>query len=321
MILTVTPNPALDKTAVIPGFTLGSIHRPAEVSTLAGGKGVNFARALRTLGIASQIVGLAGGHTGQLLRDLAEQEGLSFEAITVAGELRTCLTIVDASAGNRLTEIYEPGAPLEAGAWERLITCVGNHLTRATHVAVCGSFPPAMPEHGLRNLTEVVHSAGVPLLLDVSGSQLANTLPLGPSLVKINQHEASEVTRQAITSPTEAVAAARELCRLGARAAIITLGNLGAVGVNSEGEAFGWATPEVLAISAVGSGDSLFAGVAAGLARGQSLAEALRWGVAVGAANTVRVGAGRFERDDAQRLLTEMRALPIDHCGGALLEQ
>jgi fructose-1-phosphate kinase PfkB-like protein len=84
---------------------------------------------------------------------------------------------------------------------------------------------------------------------------------------------------------------------------------VGAVGVDRTGQVFGWTAPQVAAVSPVGSGDSTFAGIAAGLARGQSLSEATRLGVAAGAANTLRVGAGRFDREQVERLLSRVEPL------------
>src|SRR5438034_357750 len=110
MILTFVPNPALDRTVVLPGFTTGQTFRVPEVLELAGGKGFNFARALTRLGLSALVVGPVGGQRGQLLQDLARQEGLDCDCLPVPGELRTCLTIIDPQAGYSHTELYEAGA-------------------------------------------------------------------------------------------------------------------------------------------------------------------------------------------------------------------
>lgn len=313
MIITLVPNPSLDKTVVIPNFTTGQIYRPAHVMTLAGGKGFNFARALRTLGQQCLLLAPVGGHAGQLLIELARQEGLTCERVATEAELRTCLTIIDPSAGYRTTELYEQGAPLETGAWERLLARTNQHLTRATFLAVCGSFLPETPRRGLCDLMAQANSAAVPVLLDTHGPQLAEALEFGPALLKINQFEAGELAGQPLTTPAQVIAGAFELQRRGAKTVVITLGKQGAVGLTAEGQSFAWAAPEVEALCSTGSGDCLFAGVVAGLIKGWMLPAAVRLGIAAGAANTLQIGAGRFDMEQMQRLFEDIQPLALNN--------
>lgn len=302
MILTVVPNPALDKTVILPGFATGQTYRATKILALAGGKGFNFARALPVFGQKALVITPLGGHLGQHLVELARQDGLECDTVVINAELRTCLTILDPATANRLTEIYENGAPLEPGDWQKLIDQAAGHFVEANFMAVCGSFPPGVPTNGLYELVKRAKAAGLPVLLDTYGPQLDGVLELEPALLKINQHEAGAAVGREITSPDQAFAAAAELQKRGAQQVVITLGQQGAVGLTGEQIPFGWRSPEVAAISPVGSGDCLFAGLAAHLAQGQSLPEAVRWGIAAGAANTLQVGAGRFDRRDLERL-------------------
>jgi 1-phosphofructokinase family hexose kinase len=306
MIITIVPNPSLDKTVVIPGFKKGHIHRPDEVLVLAGGKGCNFARALQRLGQSSKIIAPIGGYAGQYLLELAAREGLECEGPFIKTELRTCLTIIDPESADEPTEIYEQGARLEPETWEELITLVGHYLSEATFLAICGSFPPGVPEEGLVTLLRQANAAGLPVLLDTYGPQLLASLQHGPALLKINQQEAAEMTGYAITDPAGALEAAELLQKRGARQVVITLGKQGAVGLTAESEAFGWRAPVVASVYPTGSGDSFFAGVASGLAQGQHLSEAVRLGIAAGAANTLQIGAGRLELQQVEELLPQV---------------
>ncbi len=310
MILTVVPNPSLDKTAIVPGFELGRTFRPSETLGLAGGKGFNFARAAHTLGQQPLVTGPLGGHIGQLLVDLATREGIRCHAVAIEGETRTCLTIVD-PATHQITELYERGPALQTADWRRLVETAGQHLPEAQWMAISGSCPPGTPETGLRELVERAGRAGVPALLDTYGPQLTYALCAKPALVKINQHEAAEAVGRPVRSGRDAVEAAARIQRDGAKAVIITLGKLGAAGIDRAGERFGWAAPEVSGMFPIGSGDSLFGGVVAGLARGETLAGALRLGVAVGAANTLHMGAAVFDPDEVEALLPAVRPLDL----------
>lgn len=311
MILTVVPKPSLDKTVIISGFAVGQIHRPTEVLTLAGGKGFNFARALRTLGQKSLVIGPIGGSTGQYLLELAAQDAQECDPLMVKTQVRSCLTIVDPAAGNRLTEMYERGTALDEGEWERLVELTASHFAEATFLAVCGSFPSGMPARGLYDLVRKAQAANLPVLLDTYGPQLEGVLELGPALLKINQLEAGDLTGRTIATPAQAIAAASDLQKQGVQEVVVTLGKQGAVGLTLEGQPFGWRAPEVDAISAAGSGDCLFAGIAVSLMRGQSLREAARLGVASGAANTLQIGAGRLEQDQVERLLPQVQPLTL----------
>lgn len=308
MILAFIPNPSLDKTVVVPGFVPGRVFRIPDVLRLAGGKGFNFARALKTMGGDSLVVGPLAGHNGRALLDLARAEGFRCDVCWIEGETRECLTVVDPQAG-RVTNLYETGPELGPQGWASVEALVSRHLPDASWLAVCGSFPPGTPEGWLRTLAETAAASGVPALLDTHGAQLARAIDARPALVKINHHEASELLGHPVEGVAGAQAAAAEVQRRGARAAVITLGSLGAVGIDREGRTFGWAAPDVPSLSPVGSGDSLFAGLALGLSRGQSLKDALRLGIAAGAANTLRIGAAVFERERVEELLGEVKEM------------
>lgn len=302
MILTVVPNPALDKTVILPGFEPGKTYRATEILTLAGGKGFNFARALQAFDQTALLVAPLGGNFGQRLLELASQDGLNCDPQVIKAELRTCLTILDPAASNRLTEVYENGAPLGPGDWQKLVNRAATHFREADFMTVCGSFPPGVPPDGLYELVKQAKAAGLPVMLDTYGPQLENVFALGPDLLKINQHEAGAAVGREIATPDQALTAAAELQQRGARQVVITLGKQGAVGFTAGKQPFSWASPEVAAVSPVGSGDCFFAGVAASLVQGKDLPEAVRWGIAAGAANTLQVGAGRFNRDELEQL-------------------
>ncbi len=311
MILTVAPNPALDKTVVLPGFEPGRIYRPSEVITLAGGKGFNFARALQSFNQPALVVAPVGGYQGQRLTDLALQAEMACDYQPVKGETRVCLTIVDPSAENRLTEIYEQGTAFEPGDWEKLVERTATHFNEVEFLAVCGSFPPGVPTRGLYDLIIKAMAAGRQVWLDTYGAQLGPVLELRPDLLKINQFEAGQAVGHKITKPDEAFAAATHLQKRGVQQVVITLGKLGAVGLSCEGERFGWHSPAVPAICSTGSGDCLFAGLAASLVHGKTLPDALRWGVAAGAANTLQIGAGLFDPHKVEQLYGIIKPLLI----------
>ncbi len=312
MILVVHPNPSLDKTAVVPNFALGRVARVPDMRWLAGGKAFNFARALRTLGGVPLVVAPLAGHIGALLRDLANSEGIACDPIWLGlGETRTCLTVVDPSNG-RDTEVYEGGPVARPDDWARLLAVTGRHLASAHALVVCGSFLPGIPVSGLHDLLEQARAAGVPAYIDTYGHHLTQALTARPAFVKVNEHEAAGLIEGPVGDLSTVAAAAREIQARGARAVVITMGARGAAGVDADGRRFAWAAPVVQGLSAVGSGDSFFAGVVAGLTRGDTLREAVRLGSAAGAANTLQIGAGVFMRGQVDTLLGRVDEMSVE---------
>jgi 1-phosphofructokinase family hexose kinase len=277
---------------------------------LAGGKGFNVARALHTLGEHPLVTGPFGGHTGKALVDMATAEGIDCAPVWLDGETRMCLTIVDPQT-EQITEIYEDGPLLDDEAWREVVATIRQHARTANIVTVSGSCPPGTPVHAVRQIVEAGHAMSVPVLLDTTGPQLHNALAVAPTLLKVNQAEAAQLLGRQIEVLAAAVEAAAELQARGSQAVVITLGKQGAIGVAADGQHFGWAAPEVAGTYPTGSGDALFAGIAAGLAQGLALPEALRLGVAVGAANTLQPGAGIFDPAAVTRLEEQVKPLPV----------
>jgi tagatose 6-phosphate kinase len=302
-ILTVIAKPAVDKTAIIPDFRLGEIHRPQELIVLPGGKGLNVARAARTLGADVFACLLLAGHAGEWMMETLAKEGIPSAAAFSPGETRAAFSVID-SLNGRVTEVYENGPIVPPAAWQAFEDLVVDHAAGCGWVCLSGSLPFGAPPDGYAHM--IARFGTKPVLLDIYGPGAPQAIACRPLVVKINQAEAASTTGLPAAAPAQALDAARRLCQMGAQSAVVTLGKTGAVGVDFSGQAFGWKAPLVAAVSAVGSGDAFLAGIAVGLQRGLSLPDCARLGAAAGAANTLAPGAGRFQRHDAERLFNEI---------------
>jgi 1-phosphofructokinase family hexose kinase len=300
MLLCFTPNPAIDRVLLAPGFRHAESVRVAHARESAGGKGLNVARVARALGLPARVCGPLAGANGRLIAALATDEG--FDARwhwLVDGESRTCTLVLDQDAPDTLV-INERGPTASAADWDALAHLVTAEAAQASAVAVSGSLPPGVAASHLAALLRKLSSHST-VYLDTSGAALAEALDLPLALLKVNAQELGEALGSQIATPAEARAAATHVQTRGPAAVIVTLGRAGAVAVDTGG-AWLACSPEIAAISAVGSGDALLAGVAAALAERRGLAEALRMGVAYGAANTLSIGAGVVRPDDVIRL-------------------
>jgi 1-phosphofructokinase family hexose kinase len=309
LVLTVTPNAALDKTYLLDRFTIDRVHRPREVRALAGGKGVNVARTMRTLGGNAVATGFLGGNTGRDVRENLATDGIPDAFVEVVGETRLCLAIIDTSARTQ-TEINENGPDVSAASQERFRARFESLLAEAAWVAFCGSLPPGVPPEFYRDLIALAREHGVRTALDASGDALRLGMEAAPDLVKPNAVEVSVLLGRDIETVGEAADAGRELLEMGVGIAAITLGRCGAVAVDQAGAWYA-EPPQVEFQSAVGSGDAFLAGLLHTLEEGRLSENALRWATAAGAANAKTYGAGVVSKPAVEEIAARVVVAPI----------
>lgn len=301
MILCMNLNAAIDKTVIVPSFQLDAIHRPEQVTALAGGKGCNVARALKRLGADPVVSGWVGGTAGQFIEQGLNREGIQTAFIYTEFESRTCLSILD-PAGGTLTELYENGDPVPPDKIETMLDWFRQSVAAYDAVTLSGSLPPGVPSDFYAQLITLAHEVDVPVLLDTSKDALASGIEARPFLVKPNQHEFASLAGEAEIQTTDAIikVARAVASRYGTRI-VVSLGPEGAIAAD-ETQVLWVHNPQVNAKSAVGSGDCTLAGLTYGFVKGFSFQEALMTGVAAGTANTLTVGAGQFTLDDFERV-------------------
>lgn len=305
MILCVTPNTALDRTLLVPGYGAGGVFRPQQVVAAAGGKGVNVARVVKLLGGGSRCYGFIAGHTGALVASLAAGEGLDARwTILDAGETRTCTILVD-PVQEQTTVVNESGVETSASDWARLRDDLVVSADGASAICFCGSLPPGSPLDAFAALLAELVATGKSVWVDTSGAPLRTAAEVKGVHIKVNDDEAAALLNAPVTSLAEAAAGAKALAQRMSASVVITIGARGAV--LSDGQTMWHAMPPAIqAKSAVGSGDSFLAGLLVGLEAGEPPDQALRRGVAAGAANALSVGGGQFRLEDYVRILSNV---------------
>jgi tagatose 6-phosphate kinase len=301
MILCVNPNAAIDKTVVVSPFRLNAIHRPQQVMALPGGKGCNVARALKRLGDTPIVTGWVGGFAGQFIEAGLYQEGIQTAFVHLDFESRTCLSILDPE-NNTLTEIYEKGDTIPAEALEALKVRFRSMVRDYAALTLSGSLPPGVPADFYAQLIDIARDAGVPAILDSSGEALKQGLARKPLLVKPNATEFADIVGRPLEKLADYVEAAVEVCARYQTSLVLSLGPDGAIAVNSK-DALHLRPPRLTIRSAVGSGDSMLAGITYGLTHSLSFEDAVKYGIAAGTANALTLGAGVFTLDDLERVL------------------
>lgn len=304
MILTITLNPAIDKTATVERFTPGAIHRPRTLLALPGGKGITVARTIKTLGHAVVASGFLAGHAGRFVVEGLAQEGIPTDFLWVPGETRTCLSILDQSAGS-ITELYEAGPRVTLVDLERLQNRLQRYLPQTRWVTLNGSLPPGLPAGACAHLVDWVHRGGARVLLDTPGPALAEALPFRPDAIHLNRQEARDLLGFPLTGVEGTMEAIGILAKKGIPYVVITLGGEGAM---AWGDHRSWRiqVPSMPTVSPVGSGDAFVGGLVVGLDNDQSWPAALQQGAAASLANTRHLGAGVFRREEMMTLLDQV---------------
>lgn len=303
-ILCVTPNPALDRTLEIPGLRLGESQRAAAVRVAAGGKGLNVARSLATLGASPVCMGPLGGAGGRRLVELAAAEGLESTWTWCEIETRTCVILVDAAA-EQATVVNEPGPALSAQDWARVCEDVLARAAAARDICVSGSLPPGVAAADLAKLGRALVASGRRPWMDTSGPALAALLDTRGVRVKINREEASQALGIFLADAAACAAAARRLLDAGLATVVMTLGADGAVLADADG-CWHVGAPAVRTASAVASGDAFLAGLVSAWTDGLPPPEALRRAVAAGTANALAGGGARFSREQFEAVCSRV---------------
>jgi 1-phosphofructokinase/tagatose 6-phosphate kinase len=308
VIVTVTMNAAIDRTLTVPNFQLGQRHRASQGLTLAGGKGINVARALKRLEVPVVATGLAGGRSGTRIVEELTSEAILNDFVRIADDSRTSTAVVDPTISS-YTEINEWGPHVEPEELE-ILTEKLHYLCRgAEFVVFAGSLPRGVDEGFYAEAIRELERRGVRTVLDSEGQPLRLGAEAEPFLVSPNQREAEGLVGQELHDDEDFVMALDAIAELGPRNVLITHESGCFALVREERQALRFRAdgPTLEAVSAVGSGDVLLAAFLAGRLEGRAPDEALRVAVAAGAAATLEVGAGRFDVRDAGRLVPGVR--------------
>jgi tagatose 6-phosphate kinase len=307
VIVTVTVNAALDRTLTVPVFQIGFRHRSSDVLTLAGGKGINVARALKRLDMPVVATGLAGGRTGTRIVEELTAEAILNDFVRIAAESRTSTAVVDPTSG-AYTEINEWGPEVTAAELQTLSEKL-HYLSRgADFVVLSGSLPRKVPTSFYADTARELGRRDVRVVLDSEGEPLQVGVEAGPFLVSPNQREAEQLVGQELEDDDDFLMALDAIAEMGARNVLITLetGCFALLRFGKKTRRVRALAPYVEPVSGVGSGDVLLAQFLASVVDERAPDETLRLAVAAGAASVREVGAGRFDPQVAAAILSNV---------------
>ncbi len=299
----------MQRTMVFPHFEIDAVNRATDVHETASGKSLNVARVLHTLGNNVLATGFLGGDSGEFIRHELGDAKIPNDFVEVTPKTRMCVTIMD-QATHATTELVEESKPVDPPAWEALRSVITSHLRSAKLMVLSGSLPPEGPQDFYRWCVERAAEAGVDAIVDGAGEPLRLSLPARPLVVKPNRSELAKTLGIPIETDAALRDAIKRLIESGPTWAVVTEGKAGAI-VSDGRQFWRFRSPAVKAINPIGSGDSLAAGIACGIARGQPMLDACKLGIACGAANAMTITAGVVRPDDVQSLLGQVMVEPF----------
>ena len=298
-IITLTVNPALDKSTHFKGLVAEQKIRCSEPRFDAGGGGINVSKAISRLGGNSLAVFTSGGPLGKMLEELVAKESIGFQAIPIQTWTRESFVAVDENTNSQYRFGFTGG---EITAEEEKAVLAAVSELKSKFIVASGSLNEGLSSDFYQKVAEIAKKANSKLIVDTSGDALKKVLETGTYLIKPNVGELAKLVGVERLEMEEVNEAAKKIISNGgAEIVVVSLGPQGAVLVTKDDFEYVPA-PNVAKKSTVGAGDSMVGGMVWALSQNKSLKEVIRWGVACGSAATMNEGTQWFKFEDANRL-------------------
>lgn len=281
-VITVTLNPALDKTIHVPHLEFNKVLRTSKVNWDAGGKGFNISRALLALGVQSTVAGFLGGFSGEKIRTTLEKMGFDLLITTISGETRTNTVILGTNDCSQI-KVNEPGPEIHVDEFNALCVQITDMVQPGDYLVLSGSLPPGLADTTYQKMIAIANQKGARTILDSSGDAMRYGLQAKPWLVKPNREEASELVGFNLVDEEDYLNAVNTMLETGINWISLSLGGDGLLLASRETRVRVFPTP-ISVRNTVGAGDALLAGLIYGFINNLPPLETARWGVAAGMA-------------------------------------
>ncbi|MBD0382557.1 1-phosphofructokinase [Paenibacillus sedimenti] len=287
-VLTITLNPALDKTVTVEDFILGGLNRIKEWRMDAGGKGINVAKVLQNFSVDVTAWGLCAGRQGNVLTDTLSSLGIPNWFVQAKGETRTNLKIY-VELTQEITELNEPGFTVDDDVLNQFLNRFETDVRQMSLVVLAGSLPKGIPPDFYGTLIRIANEVGVRTVLDADGEPFIHGIEAVPYAIKPNIHELESFFGESFRTDEEIIDAARRLIAKGIAYVAVSLGGEGSILV-TEKEAIRAKPAPITPLSTVGAGDSMVAALIYCMMQGMSLEETARWSSAAGTVTALKPG-------------------------------
>ena len=304
MIITVTMNPAIDKTVEIEMFEHGGLNRVTNMTVDAGGKGINVSKTIKALGGESLATGFLSGNNGKMIQDTLKELGINNQFISTQGETRVNTKIIEKSG--MVTELNEKGPMVTEYELSKLISMIDPYLNEKAIVVLSGSISPGLAKDSYKKITEYAHGKNAKVFVDADGELFAEAMKAIPDIIKPNKIELEQYLGMKLEDENTILAAGQAILACGIKTVIISLGEKGAYFISKEHTLYSPGL-HVEAHSTVGAGDAMVAAYVYAMDRGYSEEERAKLAMATSTGAVMTVGTKPPTRTVVEALLKEVK--------------
>ena len=309
MIVTLTVNPALDRTISVDRLAFEDRAYIDARHESPGGRGINAACVIHSFGGKALAIFPSGGKNGKRFEEMIASLGYDAVAVPIRHEIRTNLTITDRQG--LTVNLNERGPQLEKAEVERVEKAVQKHLDGASWLLLCGSLPPGVRTDFYARLIGMARKKNVKTLLDADGDALREGVEAGPTVVSPNQPEAERLLNRALVTRNHFLDAVARMRSMGPEMVALSLGSRGAIGAVA-GMLVEVIPPRVEVLCPIGAGDALAAAFAWSMEKNNDFMEAMRWGVASGTASAALPGLRTASLEQAKQVYSQVEVRRIE---------
>ena len=309
MITAITLNAAIDQIYNLESLIVGGSNRVSTITQEAGGKGMNVAKVLQSSGAKVDVGGFVGGINGERIRQLLEKRAISSELISISGESRVCLTVLD-SLKSDVTEFLESGPEISKEEWNSMLDWIRQKSKSVKWFALSGSLPKGLPTTAYSEIIQIINENGAKAVLDSSGEALKNGIEAKPFAIKPNEHEIAAILGKTSATENDLLEAGNRFVNEGIEHVCFTLGGEGAIFVNQFGY-FKAEAPRVNVVNTVGSGDAFVGGLLYGFAHKEEINIAYKRAIACGSVNAMHRAIGYIDLKQVEALMEEIAIIKI----------
>jgi tagatose 6-phosphate kinase len=300
MILTVTCNPAVDKTYNTSGIIIGQVNRMRDFISLPGGKGINVTKVLNQFGVPVTATGFLGGYQGEFIEETLNEMNVTTEFIKIRNMTRSNMNII--GDDGFVTEILEPGPHIAAFEKDQFLDKFRKLVPQSECVVMSGSLTDGLPEDFYAKLIAICKEADVKAFLDTSGEPLKKGIEQKPYCIKPNRKELEYIAGRKLSTEAEVIQAAYAYVKMGITKVVVSMGEKGILEI-TKNKLIKAVPPKIKAVNTVGSGDSVVAAMVLGLVQGLGEEDTMQLAAGISAANATTLESGMIPQDTMDELI------------------
>lgn len=300
MILTVTCNPAVDKTYNTTRVIIGQVNRMRDLISLPGGKGINVTKVLNQFGVQVTATGFLGGYTGEFIEGALNKMNVSTEFTKIRNMTRSNMNII--GDDGYVTEILEPGPHIAAFEKDQFLDRFKELVPECQCVVMSGSLTDGLPEDFYAKLIAICNEADVKVFLDTSGEPLKKGIEQKPYCIKPNRRELEYIVGRKLSTEAEIIQAAYAYVKMGITKVVVSMGDKGILEITKK-KVIKAVPPRIKAVNTVGSGDCVVAAMVLGLVQGLGEEDTMQLAAGISAANATTLESGMIPRDTMEELI------------------